>query len=94
MTGIHELFEGMGVDLGGKPKADGTAALAKMLQQAVTGERKALKRIAELEGRIETLKRKAQNNIDRSYNRGVRAAMHRSEPPGYRTVRFPEYGTS
>lgn len=68
------------------------ASLRKMLQQAVDGERRALKRAVEAEADVDRVKRRAQNNIDRAFNRGVAAAG--GDDTVRRIVRHPEFGTS
>lgn len=65
--------------------------LRKLLQQAVNGERKQTKRADEAEATITVLKKRAKNNIDRSFNRGIAAAAGGNNVQ--RIVRHPEYGT-
>ncbi len=95
MSAIDDILNAAGYDLSGQRKKhdDTSSTLANLLKQAVAGERSALDRVTELEESIVTLKRRAQNNIDRSYNRGLSAGVRADECPGNRTVRFPEYGT-
>lgn len=68
----------------------GVASLRKLLKQAVDGERRALRRAEEAEASVVSIRKRAQNNIDRAFNRGVRAAGGGSTV--CRIVRHPELG--
>lgn len=67
-------------------------ALRKMLQQAVNGEKKWKTRAETAEASLETMKKRAQNNIDRAYNQGIRDSG--GDTNIKRIIRHPEFGTS
>ena len=73
MSTIDDILGMAGMDPSGRRKKpdDTSSTLAKLLEQAVAAEKRAMKQVSALEDRIDVLKRKAQNNIDRAYNRGL-----------------------
>ncbi len=84
------LFGGTSTASDDRARDRNAATLRKLLQQAVDGERRALKRATEAEAVLGRTKKRAQNNIDRAFNRGVSAAG--GDDKVRRIVRHPEFG--
>ncbi len=96
MDSTQKLFDMLGMaDTGGpsddRKMKDALGTTRKLLAQAVAGERKALTRAQDAEAALASMKRRAQNNIDRAFNKGVKAAGGSSNVE--RIVRHPEFGT-
>lgn len=88
---IEQLLGSLESGLADLKRAQTEKSLRKMLQQALDGERRALKRAEEAESALARTKRRAQNNIDRAFNRGVSVAG--GDATVRRIVRHPEFGT-